>query len=100
MIQDAMRAWIDVSLEDGDPIPEPRPIEDYSGKFMVRVPKSLHRRLVKKADDEGVSLNAYCNFVLAEAVGGNRLLPQSKESTPVGTFILAEKTNKTYRSKE
>jgi hypothetical protein len=69
MIQDAMRAWIEVSLEDGDPIPEPRPLEDYSGKFVVRVPRSLHRDLVETASREGVSLNQYINVTLARSVG-------------------------------
>lgn len=30
MIQDAMRGWLEVVLEHGDPIPEPRPEEEYS----------------------------------------------------------------------
>jgi antitoxin HicB len=72
MIQDAMRGWIEVSLEDGDPIPEPRPLDDYSGKFVVRVPKSLHRELVDAAEREGVSLNQYINVALAQAVLGAR----------------------------
>jgi antitoxin HicB len=69
MIEDAMRAWIEVSMEDGDPIPEPRPIEDFSGKFVTRVPRSLHRDLVQAAEKEGVSLNAIVNVALARAVG-------------------------------
>jgi antitoxin HicB len=68
MIQDAMQGWLEVSLEMGDAIPEPRPEEDYSGKFVVRVPKSLHRQLVDAADREGVSLNQYINVALAQAV--------------------------------
>ena len=69
MIRDAMRAWIEVSLEDGYPIPEPRPLEDYSGKFVVRVPRSLHRELVDEAQRQGVSLNQYINVALARSVG-------------------------------
>jgi len=69
MIRDAMRGWIEVSLEEGDPIPEPRELDDYSGKFVVRVPRSLHRELVERAEDEGVSLNQYVNVALARAVG-------------------------------
>ena len=68
MIQDAMQGWLEVSLEQGDVIPEPRPEEDYSGKFVVRVPRSLHRQLVETADREGVSLNQYINVALAQAV--------------------------------
>ena len=69
MIQDAMMGWIEVALEDGDPIPEPRPLEDYSGKFVVRVPRSLHRDLVEEAEREDVSLNQYINVALARAIG-------------------------------
>ena len=67
MIQDAMRAWIDISIEDGDAIPEPAPDEDYSGKFVVRLPRSLHRQLVETAEREGVSLNQFVNVALARA---------------------------------
>lgn len=69
MIQEAMELWLEVSLEEGIPIPEPRPEEDYSGKFVVRVPRSLHRDLVEKADREGTSLNQTINVALARAVG-------------------------------
>ena len=69
MIQEAMELWLEVSLEDGLPIPEPRPDEDYSGKFVVRVPRSLHRELVEKAAQEGASLNQYINVTLARSVG-------------------------------
>ena len=69
MIRDAMRGWLEVSLEDGDSIPEPRDLDDYSGKFVVRMPRSLHRDLVEQAADEGVSLNQYVNVALARAIG-------------------------------
>ncbi|MEI7844616.1 MAG: toxin-antitoxin system HicB family antitoxin [Chloroflexota bacterium] len=69
MIADAKRVWIESALEDGDAIPEPRKNEDYSGKFVARVPKFLHRKLVETAEQEGVSLNQYVSTVLAEAVG-------------------------------
>lgn len=43
-----------------DSLPEPpvRPWpKEYSGKFNVRIPKSLHAALVSEAEAEGVSLN-------------------------------------------
>lgn len=69
MIQEAMELWLEVSLEEGIPIPEPRPDEDYSGKFVVRVPRSLHRELVDEAQQQGTSLNQYINVALARSVG-------------------------------
>ena len=68
MIQDAMRGWLEVALEDNIPIPEPAPDEDYSGKFVVRLPRSLHRQLAETAEREGVSLNQFVNVALASAV--------------------------------
>lgn len=69
MVQDAMRAWIESALEDGAPVPEPRQAEEYSGKFVVRVPRSLHRQLAMTAERDGMSLNSYVSTTLAYAVG-------------------------------
>ncbi len=69
MILDAMHGWIEIALADGQTIPEPRPVEDYSGKFVVRVPKSLHRDLAQEADRQGISLNQFIGTELARSVG-------------------------------
>jgi len=67
-LDDAMASWIEVRLEDGDGIPEPITVEQYSGKFVVRLPKTLHRDLARRADIEGVSLNQYVTTQLARAL--------------------------------
>ena len=69
MIRDAMRAWIRTVMERGHEIPEPRPIESYSGKFVLRLPRYLHRQLAEEAEQQNVSLNQYINVALA---GANR----------------------------
>jgi antitoxin HicB len=81
MIQEAMSLWLEVALEEGLPIPEPRPDEDYSGKFVVRVPHSLHRELVETAEHEGVSLNQYINVALAHSVGRPLGVPHCSPTT-------------------
>ena len=40
-----------------EPVPEPLSTRAYSGKFMVRVPPEVHRRLAIQAAESGVSLN-------------------------------------------
>jgi len=75
MIREAMRLWLEVALEEGDAIPEPRAEDKYSGKFVVRVPRSLHRELVEAADRDGVSLNQYVNVALARAPGVSAAAP-------------------------
>ena len=42
------------------------PIEDYSGQFKLRLPKSLHKRLAEKSGEEGVSMNQYCVYLLSK----------------------------------
>jgi predicted RNase H-like HicB family nuclease len=59
--------WLETAYETGVQIPEPSYPETHSGKFNVRLPKSLHRRLAERAQDEGVSLN---QLVVALLAGG------------------------------
>ena len=68
---DALRSWIDTAREFGDTIPPPsRPSDDaYSGRWNMRVPRSLHRRLAERAKAEGVSLNTLAVTLLAEGLG-------------------------------
>lgn len=65
---DAKRAWIEVALEDGLTINEPKPedLSEYSGQFKLRIPKSLHRSLSIHAKDEGISMNQYCLYLLTK----------------------------------
>ena len=64
-LNEAMEGWLEVKIENNLPIPEPGKTEDYSGKFVVRVPKSLHQRLAIEAEQEGVSLNQLALYKLA-----------------------------------
>ena len=71
-LQDAAGAideWIDAAIKLGRPVPKPKAVEQYSGKWLQRVPKSLHMRLALKARKEGTSLNALATAILAEGVG-------------------------------
>ena len=43
--------------KSGETVPEPIAVKKYSGKFMVRIPPELHRRLIIEAAESGVSLN-------------------------------------------
>jgi antitoxin HicB len=69
LLRDAMAGWFDVRLREGLPIPEAEPVPEHSGKFMVRLPKSLHAELARRAEREGVSLNALVTTYLAREAG-------------------------------
>lgn len=68
MLEDAKRCWFEVCLESNTPIPEPARLEDYSGQFKLRLPKSLHKRLSERSSEEGVSMNQYCVYLLSKGI--------------------------------
>ena len=70
-IQAAMGEWIKVKLADGDLVPEPIDERQFSGRFVLRVPKTLHASLAMEAEREGVSLNQYVIYRLS-ALTNNR----------------------------
>ena len=67
--EDAKREWITVAMEDGITIHEPDDLENYSGQFKLRIPKSLHRSLTEHARREGISMNQYCVYLLSKGDG-------------------------------
>ena len=62
---DAKKAWLEDALEDGVEIHEPDSLEDYSGQFKLRIPRSLHRSLAEHSRREGISMNQYCVYLLS-----------------------------------
>ena len=63
--EDAKYTWLETAIEEGVEIPEPINLDDYSGQFKLRLPKSLHRTLSEQASAEGISMNQYCLYLLA-----------------------------------
>ena len=68
MIGDAKKCWLESCLEDSIEIPEPAS-DDYSGRFSLRVPKSLHRYLAELAKKENVSLNQLILHHISRSAG-------------------------------
>ena len=62
---DAKKAWLEAAMEDGIEIHEPDSLEDYSGQFKLRIPRSLHRSLAEHSKKEGISMNQYCVYLLS-----------------------------------
>lgn len=65
-IKDAMLGWISVALESGNKVPTP---DNFSGKFSIRIPPTLHKELVIRANKEGVSLNQLATTAFAKLIG-------------------------------
>ena len=63
--QDAKKSWLQAALEEGIEIHEPDSLEEYSGQFKLRIPRSLHRSLAEHSKREGISMNQYCVYLLS-----------------------------------
>ena len=67
--RDALMATIDALKARALPVPAPNSGGVASGKFIARVPKTVHARLASRAKAEGVSLNALVLTFIAEGLG-------------------------------
>ena len=63
---EAKGACLKAAIEEGMEIHEPDSLEDYSGQFKLRIPRSLHRALAEHSQREGVSMNQYCVYLLSK----------------------------------
>lgn len=64
-IKKAVQEVIQDMKKNKDNIPEPLALKKFSGKFMVRVPGEIHRKLALSAAEQGVSLNRLVSNRLA-----------------------------------
>ena len=65
-IKSTKHLWLKGAVESGQAIAEPKTVDDFSGKFVLRVPRSLHQALDREARQQGVSLNMYISHLLSE----------------------------------
>lgn len=63
---DAKKEWLEAAIEDGIEVFCPDSAEKYSGQFKLRLPKSLHKQLAEDAKRDGISMNQYCVYLLAQ----------------------------------
>ena len=76
-LEEAKKEWFTYMLENNLAIPEPADAS-YSGRFMVRIPKTLHKIITEQSKREGLSLNQYVSNVLAYAAGQRAALTAKK----------------------
>jgi predicted RNase H-like HicB family nuclease len=63
---DAKKAWLEAAIDENIEINEPDSLDDYSGQFKLRMPRSLHRSLAEHSKREGISMNQYCVYLLSK----------------------------------
>ena len=93
-VEAAAESWIIACLDMGKPIPDPLVDYEGSGKFALRLPRSLYGRAAKAAARDGVSLNQFITHAVAEKLGAATAAVQQPglspgQQTPTRTSLLA-----------
>ena len=68
--KDAFKVWVSARKDSGKKIPAPiywpDTVPEVSGKFVTRLPKSVHAKLAERTKAEGVILNTLVLTFVAE----------------------------------
>jgi antitoxin HicB len=80
-LESVKREWIETYLKLGNKMPEPLHYRHYSGKVILRMPPSLHEKLVQAAELEGISFNQYMVFALSMAAGREEVLIKERKAS-------------------
>ena len=72
--RDALASWLAVAQEFRDELP--KAFSAVSGRFVQRVPRSLHAQLIARAKAEGVSLNTLVVSLVSEGIGQRKARPR------------------------
>jgi hypothetical protein len=71
-LEEVAESWIEAVLELGQEVPTPVSEATYSGRVLLRLPRSIHRKAAEAAERDGTSLNQYIVVALAERLGAAR----------------------------
>jgi antitoxin HicB len=91
-LKSVIETWLEVAREDGMEIPEPRTYTDseYSGRFTLRVPRTLHRQLAQEAEMEGVSLNQFILSLISYNLGARIFNKDNGEKQTVSPRLFLQ----------
>lgn len=81
--EEVKKLWLATALDHGDAIREPEPEPEYSGRLVLRLPRTLHRQATLLAERDGTSLNQFLVVAIAATVGvreAHRQFAQTIES--------------------
>jgi antitoxin HicB len=89
-LRSSMEGWLSAAVDEPRVISPPRSASkrkkasSHSGRFLVRMPSTLHEELTKAAEREQVSLNRFVTAQLEASVGSTGGGAQTSVPVPVG----------------
>lgn len=86
---DTIVTTAEIFEEKGRSFPDPYvPVEDFSGRTTLRLPRTLHRSLTLSAEEENVSLNQYIVTSLSYNTGYAQSQKHAKQTLYIDLFKL------------
>jgi antitoxin HicB len=73
-LEQAAASWLDAALDQGQPIPEPFTNQGYSGRIVLRIPRSIHRQSARFAHRDDTSLNQFFLSAISARMGAEDLV--------------------------
>ncbi len=93
-LEEITKSWVESTLKQGQNIPEPSTSQGFAGKIALRLPRTLHRKVVQMAERDGTSLNQFLLTAVSERVGAAnlyaRMIEQLNQQT--ATMIVSVKS--------
>lgn len=91
-LEKAAESWIETCLSQGQEVPEPFSSLTYSGRIVLRLPRSIHRQAATLAARDETSLNTYLVSAVSAKVGIEdfyNVLTQRLEQNIVQAYFYA-----------
>lgn len=95
--RDALKATIAALKQKKLPVPAPNSGGVASGKFVARVPKTVHAQLAARARVEGVSLNALVLTFIAQGLGSSATRARAKGAVQRSSLRLGRRSQRRSR---
>jgi len=92
-IEEARELWIETAYEQGNNIPLPSTENQYSGRVLLRMPRSLHQQLVENAEREEVSFNQYVVSLLSERDAFREMGKINKQLEDIRSVLSEQKVS-------
>lgn len=97
-LNESALAWVSAEQEAGRSIPEAWNLQEFSGKVLLRLPKSLHTQLARHASKDGVSLNQYVVCKLSEGATQDKIASMvsglfQNRAIQIGQFFTQAETS-------
>lgn len=93
-LEKTARSWIEAEITQGREIPPPSANHGHSGKIALRLPRSLHRLAMRKAERDGISLNQCLVTAIASWVGADDVYARYAEKmSRLSTVVVGNMLN-------